>query len=444
MSTLTDWIEDHDITEVEALIPDMSGSARDKFVPALRYSESAGILIPEAMFMQTVTGDYGNTDGIIGETDVDMRALPDMNTIRMVPWAPEPTAQIIHDCCAHDGTPIEMSPRYVLRRVLERYEAKAWEPIVAPEVEFYLVAPNTNPDYPVEPPVGRSGRPEPARRAYSIDAVNEFEDFFEETYAFAEIQGLQIETLTHEDGVAQMEVNFLHGEPLDLADQMFLFKRTVREAAVRHQLHATFMAKASEKQPGSSMHLHHSVLDKNTGKNIFADDAGEMSATFNSFIAGLQRYLPAAMPLFAPNVNSYRRIARYSSAPINTHWGHDNRTAGLRIPRSDATNLRIENRVPGADVNPYLAIAASLAAGLLGVEQDLQPSEPLTTSAYTLPYGLPRHLEAALQQLAACEPMCEILGRKFVKAYSAVKEAEYEAFFRVISSWEREHLLFNV
>ena len=152
------------------------------------------------------------------------------------------------------------------------------------------------------------------------------------------------------------------------------------------------------------------------------------------------------MPLFAPNVNSYRRIARYSSAPINTHWGHDNRTAGLRIPRSDATNLRIENRVPGADVRrqPISRLAASLAAGLLGVEQDLQPSEPLTTSAYTLPYGLPRHLEAALQQLAACEPMCEILGRKFVKAYSAVKEAEYEAFFRVISSWEREHLLFNV
>ena len=444
MSTLTEWFDEHQITEVEALIPDMSGSPRGKFVPAQRYSEGDGILIPEAMFMQTVTGDYGRTEGIIGETDVDMRALPDMNTIRLVPWAPEPTAQIIHDCWAHDGTPIEMSPRYVLRKVLEGYEAKAWEPIVAPEIEFYLVSPNTDPDYPVEPPVGRSGRPEPASRAYSIDAVNEFEEFFEEIYNFAEVQGLQIETLTHEHGVAQMEVNFLHGAPLDLADQMFLFKRTVREGAVRHQLHATFMAKPSEKQPGSSMHLHQSVLDKNTGKNIFAEDSGEMSPTFNSFIAGLQRYLPAAMPFFAPNVNSYRRIARFNSAPINTHWGHDNRTVGLRVPRSDPDNMRIENRVPGADANPYLAIAASLAAGLLGVEHNLKPSEPLSTSAYTLPYGLPRHLEAALQQLAACEPLCEALGEKFVKAYSAVKEAEYEAFFRVISSWEREHLLLNV
>ena len=150
------------------------------------------------------------------------------------------------------------------------------------------------------------------------------------------------------------------------------------------------------------------------------------------------------MSLLAPNVNSYRRLIRYHAAPINVHWGYDNRTVGLRVPDSAPQSRRVENRVPGADANPYLVVAASLACGLLGMIDDLEPSDPVIDSAYDSPYDLPRNLEQALGALRDCRPLKELLGERFVTAYNAVKENEYSTFLQVISSWEREHLLLNV
>jgi glutamine synthetase len=241
-----------------------------------------------------------------------------------------------------------------------------------------------------------------------------------------------------------MEINLIHGYPLDLADQAFLFKRTAREAALRHKIYATFMAKPHAKEPGSAMHIHQSVVDVKTRKNIFSNPDGTPSQLFFSHIAGLQKYMPAAMGLFCANVNSYRRLTRYLSAPINVHWGYDNRTAGLRVPMSSADARRVENRVGGADANPYIAIAASLACGYLGMVENLQPSDPITGSAHDLPFGLPRSLDEALRNLRESEPLVKLLGEAFVSAFTIVKEAEYEVFLQVISSWEREHLLLNV
>jgi glutamine synthetase len=189
----------------------------------------------------------------------------------------------------------------------------------------------------------------------------------------------------------------------------------------------------------SRWHIHQSIIDRHTRKNIFSDPDGKPSALFYSHVAGLQKYLPGAMALFAPNVNSYRRITRHSSAPINTQWGHDNRTAGLRVPVSSPENRRVENRVGGADANSYLAIAASLACGYLGMIEGLTPSEPIAGSA-----SLPRSLEESLRLLRDCRPLIDLLGERFVLAYTAVKENEHETFLRVISSWEREYLLLNV
>jgi glutamine synthetase len=332
----------------------------------------------------------------------------------------------------------------VLQRVLDLYAAKGWRPVVAPELEFFLVEPNTDPDYPLKPPVGRSGRPEIGRQAYSIAAVNEFDPLFDDIYAFCEAQDLDIDTLIHEAGAAQMEINLNHGNALDLADQAFLFKRTAREAALRHKMYATFMAKPLASEPGSAMHIHQSVVDTKTGANVFSDAEGKASPLFESHIAGLQKYLSSAMSLFAPNVNSYRRITRYNMAPINVQWGLDNRTAGLRVPFSEPQARRIENRLGGADANPYLAIAASLACGYLGMIEALKPTEPITGSAYDLPFALPLTLADALALLRSCKPLVELFGERFVAAYCAVKESEYETFTRVISSWEREHLLLNV
>jgi glutamine synthetase len=344
-----------------------------------------------------------------------------------------------------DGRPVAESPRQVLRGVLELYRKKGWQPVVAPELEFYLVERNIDPDYPLKPPVGRSGRPETGRQGYSISAVNEFDALFEDMYEYSERQGLEIDTLIHESGVAQMEINLRHGDPLELADQVFMFKRTIREAALEHEIYATFMAKPMAGEPGSAMHIHQSIVAPGTRDNLFSDPkTGKETPLFRSFIAGQQLYLPAIMSMLAPYVNSYRRISRDSGAPINTQWGYDNRTAGLRVPPSDAVNRRVENRIPSSDANPYLAIAAVLATGYLGMTQGLTPTEPVSVDANARRAELPRSLMDSVALLEACEPLIEILGPVFVSAYSGVKQAEHETFMQTISPWEREFLLLNV
>src|ERR1700691_4679470 len=443
-STIQQFLKEHGISEVEAIIPDMAGVARGKLMPAEKFAEEEGMRLPEAIFLQTVSGDYPDDQSAMNPSDIDIVLRADPKTVRVVPWAAEPTAQVIHDCFYSDGRRVMMAPRHVLRHVLELYAQRGWEPVIAPELEFYLIEPNIDADYQLKPPVGRSGRAEPGRQSYSIAAVNEFDPLFDDIYAFCEAQDIEIDTLIHEDGPAQMEINLLHGAALDLADQAFLFKRTAREAALRHKMYATFMAKPHAKEPGSAMHIHQSVIDTKTRKNVFSNDDGTPSALFFSHIAGLQRYVPAAMSLFASNVNSYRRMTRYMSAPVNVQWGYDNRTAGLRVPMSTVEARRVENRVGGADANPYIAIAASLACGYLGMIEGLQPTEPISGSAHDLPISLPRSLDEALTRLRDCELLLEILGEPFVAAYTIVKQAEHEVFLQVISSWEREHLLLNV
>jgi glutamine synthetase len=444
MTSIPQWCEERAITEVEALMPDMSGVARGKIMPAEKYCEDEGMNLPEALLLLTVTGDYPADVRAINPSDGDIFCRGDASTIRLVPWALEPTAQVIHDCFYPDGKPVEGSPRHVLRRVLGLYAARGWKPVVAPELEFYLVKPNTDPDYPLEPPIGRSGRAESGRQSYSIDALAEHEPLIEEIYDFCEAQEIQLDTLIHESGAAQMEINLIHGDPLELADQAFLFKRTVREAAHRHGMYATFMAKPMEQEPGSAMHIHQSVVNLETGENAFSDGDGSEGPLFSAHIAGLQKYLPAAMSILAPNVNSYRRITRWYAAPINLQWGYDNRTTGLRVPNSEPEAKRIENRVGGADANPYLAIAASLACGYLGMIEKLEPSEPLEGSAYELPYSLPNGLQESLSLLRASQPLIGALGEHFALAYTAVKDGELDHYRKVISSWEREFLLLNV
>jgi glutamine synthetase len=442
---ISQFFRDNGIQEVEAIVPDMAGIARGKVMPAEKFAEDQGMRLPESIFLQTVTGDYPeDTTAAMSPAEIDIILRPDPRTVRRVPWAAEPTAQVIHDCYYSDGRPVRMAPREVLKHVLDLYAQKGWEPVVAPELEFYLVEPNIDADYPLKPPVGRSGRSEPGRQSYSIAAVNEFDPLFDDVYQFCEDQDIAIDTLIHEDGPAQMEINLLHGNALDLADQAFMFKRTAREAALRHKMYATFMAKPHAKEPGSAMHIHQSIVDRKTGKNVFSAPDGTPSPLFFAHIAGLQRYLPAAMALLAPNVNSYRRITRFQVAPINVQWGYDNRTAGLRVPMSDAQSRRVENRLSGADANPYLAMAASLACGYLGMVEGLSPTDPISGSAHDMPFSLPRNLDGAIQQLRACEPLIELLSEAFVAAFGLVKEAEYEVFLQVISSWEREHLLLNV
>ena len=442
---LRNWLDTNHIEEIEAVIPDMTGAAKGKILPAQRYQEDVGLRLPESIFGQTVDGDYPNEWDVLDDQDGDMFLKPDPSTVRPVPFASDPTAVIIHDCYHFDGKPVEIAPRQVLRKILNLYKRQGWDPVVAPEIEFYLVKPNIDADYPLEPPVGRSGRPESGRQSFSIDAVNEFDPLFEDLYDYCEAQDIGIETLIHESGVTQMEINLLHGDAMELADQVFLFKRALRAVAMRHDIYATFMAAPMEGQPGSAMYMHQSIVDRKTRGNIFINANGSESKLFHWYIGGLQRYLPAAMSLIAPNVNSYRRLAPDEfGTPINIEWGYDNRTAGLRVPVSNSQATRIENRIAGADVNPYLALAASLACGYLGMKNQTKPKKPVTGSAYSEETTLPHTLREAVNELMECKELRHVLGDKFVRLYSSVKQHEYNIFLNVISAWEREHLLLNV
>jgi len=450
VQTFTDlerWLDAHGVTEVECLVPDLTGVARGKILPRQRFTEERGMRLPEGTVALSVTGEVprnGPYFNVIHDTDPDMHLRPDPATVRLVPWATDPTAQVIHDCYDAAGKLVPFAPRSVLRRVCKLYESAGWSPIVAPEVEFYLVSRNSDPDIPLQAPVGRSGRPETSRQSYSIDAVNEFDPLFEDIYAYCERMELTVDTLIHETGAGQMEINFFHGDPLALADEVFFFKRTVREAALRHGMFATFMAKPIAGEQGSAMHVHQSIVDKASGANLFSKPDGTPSREFGWFIGGLQRYAPAATALFAPYVNSYRRLARFTAAPINLQWGRDNRTVGIRAPVAAPAARRVENRVIGADANPYVAIAATLACGWLGIQKRIEPGPECVGNAYDAEHELPRSLGEALELLREDADLREVLGPEFVTVYSEVKETEHDEFMKVISPWEREHLLLHV
>jgi glutamine synthetase len=442
---IADWLKKNKITEVECLVPDIMGNARGKFVPVAQFLEQGEARLPEAVLIQSVTGEYCDQHwDFVEPTDGDMILKPDPASIRLVPWAKKPSAQIIHDCYTMDGQPHPLSTRTVLRRVLDLYAADGLKPVVAPEVEFYLVARNTDYHRNLTPPIGRSGRAESSRLSYSIDAMAEFDDFVADMYSYAQAQQLDVDTLIHENGAAQMEINFLHGDAMSLADQVVTFKRSVREAAHKHGIYATFMAKPMQGEAGSALHIHQSIVSSDTGKNIFVDERGEHTPAFMSYIAGLQHYTPQLISLYAPNVNSYRRLAPNMTAPINLDWGFDNRTTAFRVPNAGGQATRIENRFPGSDVNPYLAFAASLASGYLGMKAQLKPDQPHLGTANESAVELPRSLEEALRHLRDSPEIKEVFGDLFLRAYAAVKLDEFEEYNRVISSWEREHLLLQV
>jgi glutamine synthetase len=442
------WLNERQITEIECLVPDLTGVARGKILPRTKFADERGMRMPEAVLGMTVTGNYPADDAAysraISVTDRDMILKADPATITMVPWAVDPTAQVVHDCYFSDGTLVDFAPRSVLRRVLKLYADKGWMPMIGPELEFYLTARNTDPDQPLKSPIGRSGRRESSRQIYSIDAANEFDPLFEDIYDYCELMQLDVDTLIHEIGAGQMSMDFLHGEPLAMADNVFFFKRTLREAALKHDMYATFMAKPMTGEPGSAMHLHQSVIERASGLNMFSAPGGATTDYFGHYIGGLQRYMPAAMALVAPYVNSYRRIVRNTAAPINVQWGMDNRTVGFRVPESSPQDRRVENRVIGADANPYLAFAVTLACGYLGMSERIEPTPVTTGSAQHLDFELPQGLPEALRLLRAEDKLRGALGERFVDVYAAIKDQEHLEFMTVISPWEREHLLLHV
>ena len=431
------------VDEVECVIGDIAGVARGKAMPAAKFAHQASFFLPNSIFLQTITGEWADNP-FDAFTEPDMILEPDWSTATAAPWTADVTLQVIHDAKDQQGVLVPYSPRNVLRRIMQLYADQGWTPVVAPEMEFFLTARNTDPNMPVIPPMGRSGRRAAAKQAYSLSAIDEYGKVIDDIYDFAEAQGLEIDGILQEGGAGQIELNLAHGDPIALADEVFFFKRLIREAALRHDCFATFMAKPIAGEPGSAMHIHTSIVDSKTGKNIFAGPKGVETEHFLHFIAGMQNHMSAAIAVMAPYVNSYRRYVPDFAAPINLEWGRDNRTTGLRIPISSPAGRRVENRLPGMDCNPYLGIAATLACGYLGLMEKKAPRPEFQGSAYVDNEDIPVNLGDALDLFGEDAALQEVFGVEFCQVYDSVKRNEYKEFLQVISPWEREHLLTNV
>jgi glutamine synthetase len=438
-----DYIAGRRVDEVECVTADIAGVARGKAMPAAKFAHQANYFLPNSIFLQTITGEWADSP-FDAFTEPDMIMVPDFSTATAAPWTADVTLQVIHDAMNQDGTPVAYSPRNVLRRVVQLYNDQGWTPVVAPEMEFFLTARNIDPNMPVEPPMGRSGRKAAGKQAYSLSAIDEYGKVIDDIYDFAEAQGLEIDGILQEGGAGQIELNLAHGDPVRLADDVFFFKRLIREAAMRHDCFATFMAKPIGGEPGSAMHIHTSVVDSKTGKNLFADKKGGETEAFFHFIAGMQNHLSGAVAVLAPYVNSYRRYVPDFAAPINLEWGRDNRTTGLRIPISSPAARRVENRLPGMDCNPYLGIAATLSCGYLGLMEKKEPRPEFKSNAYIDGDDIPTTMGDGLDRLEDDKALWDVLGTEFCQVYDSVKRNEYKEFLQVISPWEREHLLLNV
>lgn len=434
-STLKGWLSERNVENVELIVSDMAGIARGKIQPT-SLLKAKDIKLPIAIFCQTIDSQfYMSRENVV---DSDMFLQPDAATLRLVPWSAGTTASVLMDCYDIKGKTVEESPRMVLRRIVEKYEGRGWVPVVAPEVEFYLA--RLGPDHADESPDDEAELQLDGHvDGYGIDGMHDLGDFFEQLSAHCRIQDIALEGFSQELGPGQFEVNFHYGPPVKLADDVFHFKRTIRRVAHEHGLRVTFLAKPVMGGSGSSMHIHQSVYN-DRGENLFVKQDGSNSELFEYFLGGLQKYLREAILMFAPYANSYRRFLNYISSPVNLEWGVDNRTVGLRIPVSDPQARRIENRLAGSDVNPYLVIAGSLACGYLGMTEKLPPRPPVEGSAYELPFALHRHLYEALDAFRDSVALRNILGNEFVTVYSKVKEMEYRMFQSRLTDWERNEL----
>ena len=434
---------------VELLIPDLNGTLRGKRIAADQVTKALAdqVRLPASLFGLDITGDNAPGTGLVWATgDADKVLSPADGRLRPVPWAERPTAQLLMTMRNDDRSPFYGDPRHALQRVVERFAASGTRPVVAVELEFYLLDRARDEEGAVQPPrLPTTGRRERDIQVYGIEQIAAFSALFDDIAAACAAQEVPASTAVSEYAPGQYEVNLVHlDDPVAAADHALLLKRVVKAAARKHGVEATFMAKPMAAQAGSGLHLHVSLVD-DAGHNLFAGGGEAINATLGHAIGGLRATMAEAMAIFAPNANSYRRLRPGSYAPLAPTWGLENRTVALRVPGGGAEARRVEHRVAGADGNVYLVMAAVLAGILHGLEQGLEPGQRTTGNAYDkVPPSLPTKWADALDRFERGEVMPEALGPEFCRLYATVKRYELAKFENIVTPRELDWYLHAV
>jgi len=425
----------------EILVVGMNGDLRGKQLPlsAEKKVWAGDIRLPTSTQSLDIWGD--DNDDITGLSltigDPDGNVIPDKRSLTPMPWAPEGSMQVLAMMHEFDGSRSFMDPRSILASVLERYAERGLTPVVATELEFYVFEENWRETGIPSPPASLTYRGNPnGFQLYDMSAVDALDDYLQTLRAYAKAMNLPAEATTAEFGPGQFEVNLLHRpDALAAADDCLYLKRVAEQAARKHGLKSTCMAKPYSDQAGSGLHVHASIIDRD-GNNILDAKGGEPTL-LKSVTAGMLQTMQEAQLVFAPFANSYRRFQPGSFAPTDLTWGSGHRGTAIRIPDSNGPAARIEHRVAGADANPYLLLATILGGMLLGLDGDLDPGEE-TTPAYTPPGAkrLTHDFLTAVEAFRQSAFIANIFGDKYRKLYGDTKYKEAIAYLRTVSDFD--------
>jgi len=445
MNRIDAFLSQHpEIAVFEVLLPDLNGQLRGKWVGRENIHKvfDAAFKLPVSTLAFDIWGrDIGAT--VFDDGDADGVCLPDAATLAPVPWLDRPTGQVLVSMGSVHATPYAGDPRTVLASVLARYAALGLRPVVATELEFYLLERERAADGTPRHTQTASGRRALiGGQTYGIETMQDASELMHGVRAAALAQQLPVDTLIAEAAPSQFEINLYHqDDALRACDQAVMLKRAIKGVARRHQQLASFMAKPFGALAGNGMHVHFSLIDA-TGRNVFDNGTDEGSELLRHAVAGCLASMADAMALFAPNYNSYRRLRAGSHAPHAPTWGYENRTTAVRIPGGSRAAIRLEHRVPGADTNPYLAVAGILAGALMGIEQHMAAPAPVVGDAYSqYPASLPRFWSDALRRFEQSAFVGEYLGEELRRIFLMSKWQELEEFMGHVSALEYDAYL---
>ena len=437
-----------DCEQIDLILPDMNGLLRGKRIArsALEKVYSDGVCLPMSLIATDITGNTGEETGLgydIGDEDRICRPVP--GSLRPVPWAPRPMAQLLLSMEDAQGGMFEANPREVLKRVLARYAARGLKPVVAVELEFYLFDRLADAHGRPQPPVNaHTGLRSAETQVYYLQDLDDFRPFIDAVSAACAAQGVPADTAVAEYAPGQFEINLKHRDDALLAcDDAVYLKRAVKAVARQQGHQASFMAKPLAEQAGSGLHVHVSVLDQD-GRNIFACTPDAPCYPLRHAVGGLQRAAQDCLLLFAPNANSYRRYVLNAFVPLNEVWGFNNRTVAMRVPHSDPANTRIEHRIAGADANVYLATAAVLAGMLDGIEQRHDPGAPVVGNAYAQTEIKTPYWRDSIRDFMASDFVARNFGDNFRHIYGQQKLKELHTFYSAVTTLEYDWYLRSV